>query len=104
MVKIEFTEQAISDIKEIATYIGFDSIHFASLQVTKIFTKTEILENYPFIGRVVPELNIKSVREIFEGNYRVIYRIVNKELVHIVTVYHSRRLLKRSDLKRIIGK
>lgn len=104
MAKIEFTEQAISDIKDIAIYISFDSVTFASLQVEKIFAKSETIENYPFIGRVVPELKIKSVREVFEGNYRIIYRIMNKDLIHILTIHHSKRRLNRSVIKRIIKK
>ena len=104
MAKIEFTELAISDINEIATYIGFDSVNYASLQVAKIFAKSETLENNPLIGRVVPELKMKSVREVFEGNYRIIYRIVNKEIIHILTIHHSRRRLNRQDIKRIIKK
>lgn len=102
MAEIAFTEQAISDINDIAAYIGLDSIHYAKLQVEKIFGKAEILENHPFLGRVVPELNNKSIREVLEGNYRIIYRIVAKDVIHILTVHHSKRLLKRSELKNMI--
>lgn len=102
MAKIEFTEQSISDIKEIAAYIALDSAHYAALQVSKIFAKSETLENHPNIGRVVPELNLKSVREIIEGNYRIIYKIVDRELIHILTIHHSSRQLKRTSLKQIV--
>ncbi len=102
MVEVSFTEQALSDINDIAEYIGHDSTHYASLQVEKFFNKTDVLANFPLIGRIVPELNMKSVRELIEGNYRIIYKVVNKNNIHILTIYHSRRLLKRADVKRII--
>ncbi|MEI9809677.1 MAG: type II toxin-antitoxin system RelE/ParE family toxin [Bacteroidota bacterium] len=53
---------------------------------------------------MVPEVKIKSIRELIEGNYRIIYRIVNKNLIHILTFHHSSRKLKRSAIRRIIKK
>jgi toxin ParE1/3/4 len=102
MAEIAFTQQAISDIDEIATFISHDSSHYAKLQVVKFLARCEMLENFPAIGRIVPELNIKSIREIFEGNYRIIYKITDKDTVHILTIHYSRKLLKKSDLKQII--
>jgi len=102
MAEIVFTKQAIQDIEDIALYVSIDSVHYASLEVKKIFKKAESLELQPSIGRIVPELKIKSVREVIEGNYRIIYRIVNKDLIHILTVYHSRRQLKPVNLRRIV--
>ncbi|MCF8449331.1 MAG: type II toxin-antitoxin system RelE/ParE family toxin [Taibaiella sp.] len=102
MAKIEFTRQAISDIEEIAAYISLDSVFYAKMQVSKIFARALSLENHPEIGRVVPELNIKSVREVIEGNYRIIYKIENTKIIYIITVHHSSRQLKRTILKRKI--
>jgi toxin ParE1/3/4 len=104
MVKVVFTLQAIADIDEIATYISHDSIHYAALQVKKFFKKTEILEEHPLAGRIVPETGIKSIRELIEGNYRIIYKIVSKESIHVITVHHSRKLLKSNSIKSIIRK
>ena len=33
MAQVVFTEQAIADIEDIATFIGYDSIRYAELQV-----------------------------------------------------------------------
>ena len=101
MVEVIFTEQSLSDIDEIARYIANDSVYYASLQVEKIFNRTDLLSDFPLLGRIVPEVNQKSIRELIEGNYRIIYRIVSKNTIHILTVYHSKRLLKRTVIKRI---
>ncbi len=101
MAEVVFTEQALSDINDIAEYIANDSIHYANLQVEKFFNKTEILTDFPLIGRIVPELNLKNVRELIEGNYRIIYKVVSKHTIHLLTVHHSRRLLKRSNIYRV---
>ncbi len=100
MVKIKFTDQSISDLEDIANYISIDSKYYASLQVEKFFRRAETLEKFPLIGRVVPELKIESIRELIEGNYRIIYRIVTKDEIHILTIYHSRRLLQKKALKK----
>ena len=104
MVEVKFTEQALNDIEEIALYISADSPHYASLQVQKIFSKTDILENFPNIGRIVPEVKHKFVREIIEGNYRIIYFIFSKTEIHILTIHHSSRKLVRTRLKKLIRK
>lgn len=104
MAEVKFTDQSIDDLNDIAEYISNDSVFYAELQVQKLINRTDILENFPLIGRIVPELNLKSVREIIEGNYRIIYRVVNKSMIHILTFHHSRRKLKRTVIKTMIKK
>jgi len=64
MAKLSWTEQAISDINDICDFIAKDSPFFARLFADKIFNATEKLKNFPEAGRVVPELDKKSIREI----------------------------------------
>jgi toxin ParE1/3/4 len=78
MVKIVWTELSTSDLKEIFDFIADDSFRYASITANKIYNRVQpILEN-PYIGRMVPEFTKKSIREIIEGNYRIIYRIKKK--------------------------
>ena len=102
MAEVKFTEQSIGDLEEIASYISTDSPHYASLQIQKLIQRTNILEKYPSIGRVVPELKVKSIRELIEGNYRIIYHLVNKTMVHILTIHHSRKKIIRSRIRNIL--
>jgi plasmid stabilization system protein ParE len=44
------------------------------------------------MGRVVPEIGQKNIRERFVYSYRVIYRI-ELELILVVAVIHGSRLL-----------
>ena len=102
MAEVKFTLQSISDLEDIAEYISKDSFFYASMQVQKLIKRTDLLEKQPLRGRVVPELKIKSIRELIEGNYRIVYRIVNDNMSHILTFHHSKRKLTRSRIKRII--
>ncbi|MBI1781286.1 MAG: type II toxin-antitoxin system RelE/ParE family toxin [Sphingobacteriales bacterium] len=104
MGEVRFTEQSVNDLEEIGRYISLDSTTYARLQIEKIISRTDILEIFPRIGRVVPELNNKSVREIIEGNFRIIYLIVNKQTVHILTIHHSARRFNATQLRKLIRK
>ena len=98
MVRIKWLLAAKNDLKEIYDYISLDSKRYAKLQVERIQNKTEILKSQIEIGKIVEELNEPKVREILEGNYRIIYRIVSKNELHILLVHHGARDLS----KRII--
>ena len=100
MVEVRWTPQAIEDIENIANYIAKDSSKYAIVKVTEFFDAAFILENYPYSGRIVPEVGSKNIRELIVGFYRLIYRIKNSNLVEIITVYHSYRLLKHKSNKR----
>jgi len=49
------------------------------------------------IGRTVPEINDKNIREIIKGSYRIIYQIKKSRHAEILTVFHSSRLLNEKD-------
>ena len=102
MAEVKFTDQSLDDLEDIAEYISKDSLFYAGMQVEKLIRRTDILEQFPAIGRIVPELKNKSIREIIEGNYRIVYRIVNREMIHILTFNHSRRKLKPTVIRETI--
>jgi len=96
MVQINWTHQAKNDLKKISEYISKDSKRYARLQIAKLRARTIILKSQTESGKVVEELNDTSIRELVEGNYRIIYKVVSLERVDILTVHHAARdLFKR---------
>lgn len=95
MVSIIWTESALSDIIEIKEYISLDSSLQAALISEAIFTKTQVLLQFPEVGKPVPELQDKVYREILFKKYRIIYRLA-EETIFILSVHHSARLLKNN--------
>jgi len=89
---IIWSERAVADIESIAEYIASDSEFYAASVVRAILQKTRRLADFPFIGRVVPEFDDRSIREIFAYSYRIIYSIENDQ-INIAAVVHGRRLL-----------
>ncbi|MGL5892819.1 MAG: type II toxin-antitoxin system RelE/ParE family toxin [Bacteroidia bacterium] len=94
MVEIKWTNQAIGDVESIAKYIAADSVRYAEVQVNRFFDVVQILHTQPKAGRIVPEYNKASLREIIVGNYRLVYKIVSIKQIDILTVHHSARMLK----------
>lgn len=47
----------------------------------------------PGIGRKVPEKNDDNIRELLDGNYRIIYEIKGEERIEILNLHHSSRPL-----------
>jgi len=95
MVQIRWLEEAKTDLKEIFEYISFDSRRYARLQVERIQQHTKILKVYPYIGKIVDELENPEIRELIEGNYRIIYRVVSETRIDILLIHHGARDLKR---------
>ncbi len=93
MVKVIWTESALSDLNDIGEFIAKDSVRYAELTVSKLFESADILETHPKAGKKVPELNSNSFRELIRGSYRIIYCLVDEVHIEILTVHRSSRLL-----------
>lgn len=91
MAKIVWTDQSVFDLKDIFDYISKDSRRYAEDQIKRIKSKTTILKTQPESGRIVQELGILQIRELIEGNYRIVYRLLSAELIEILTIHHSAR-------------
>ncbi|WP_423820099.1 type II toxin-antitoxin system RelE/ParE family toxin [Salinimicrobium sp. TIG7-5_MAKvit] len=98
MVQINWTVQAREDLQSIVKYIARDSLKYARLQIIRIRLRTKILTSHIYSGKIVEEINREDIRELIEGNYRIIYRIVDQERVDILTVHHSARDLGKRKL------
>ena len=94
MVKVKWTDFALENLIAIGDYIEKDSLFYAQRVVNQLFDSVDILENFPLSGRVVPEYNDITIRELIRGNYRIVYKLVSENDIDIVTVHHSARLLK----------
>ena len=54
--------------------------------------KADMLEQFPEIGRVVPEEQDENIREIILPPYRIIYRVLAEaQVVAIARVWHGAR-------------
>ena len=89
-MKIVWSEPAVADLDAIRYYIARDSEVYADALILEIFESTDRLDRFPKSGRVVPELNDLTTREIIVGSYRVMYDIAG-DVVRILGVLHGAR-------------
>lgn len=82
---------ALTDVEAIATYISRDSVAYAAAVVKRILDSTRNLTKFPLMGRIVPEFDEPTIREVFAFNYRIIYRVEGTSIT-IASVIHGRRL------------
>jgi len=94
MVSINWTELAVQDLRDIHDYIAKDSKFYADRYIDKLIDRVDQLESQPKSGRIVPEFGIISIREIIEGNYRIVYQINNSSSISILRIHHAARELK----------
>ena len=98
MVRINWTFQAKEDLNAIAEYISKDSKRYAKLQVIRLKNRTRILKTQIRTGKIVPEINRENIRELIEGSYRIIYKIVENNQIDILTIHHSARDLTKRKI------
>ena len=91
MGKVIWSPSAYNDVDLIAEFIARDSVDRASMFVSQLIEKTEILIMHPKAGRVIPEMNDVNKRELIYGSYRIMYRLINKNEVRITGVIHTAR-------------
>lgn len=96
MTKVRWTPQAADDLEAIYEFIARDSPHYAQITVEGIIAAIDRLEQFPLLGRHVPETSQADVRELIKPPYRIVYR--TGEIVKILTVFRGSRLFP-SDLE-----
>ena len=96
MAELIWAPSAIKDIREIAEYIENDSVLAAENMVQLFFEKAAMLVEHPHFGKSVPELENPKFREILVSRYRIIYELVSKNKIHILSVHHQSRLLQNN--------
>lgn len=96
-MKIIWTELAVEKLEEFADYIALDKPSAALNWVRKIQKSVNKLKDFSESGRKVPEIKRTNIREIIDGNYRIIYRIEKKRIA-ILTIRNCRQLLADDDV------
>lgn len=91
MTDVVWSAVALRDLESIRDYIAQDSAAYADLVVRRIMAAVERLRTFPESGRVVPERDDPSIREVVLRPYRIVYRL-HDGAVEIATVFHAARL------------
>jgi plasmid stabilization system protein ParE len=96
---IEWSRRAQADIRDLKAYIAKDSPYYAQRFTERAIASVEKLEQFPKIGRPVPEAEGRDdVRELIYQGYRIIY-LTQPGRIFIVTIIHGSRDLSGGEAK-----
>ena len=91
-MKVVWTKQAQRDIKAIYDYIACDSAFYAAEVVEAILDAEQRIGEHPTAGGMVRERLRRDLRQVKRYSYRIIYRVLPKQ-IDVITVVHERRNL-----------
>ena len=88
--RVVWTRRALDAVDEIAEFVATDSTAAAARLVDAFVEAAGTLDTLTERGRIVPEFDDASIREIFVHDFRVIYRL-KARYVEVLTVVHGAR-------------
>ena len=96
--RVRWTEPAENAVQRQAAYIAQDSPRYAAALVRSARDAARLLKQFPKRGRVVPEENNPTLRELFVfKSYRMLYQVIDEEHeVRIIAFVHGARLLENA--------
>lgn len=94
MVKLNWLKIASEDLTQIYNYIYQDSIYYSMKTINEIVDLIKHLEFSPYMGRKVPEYDLREVRELIYKSYRIIYEVRSNKIL-ILRIWHSARKLPK---------
>jgi plasmid stabilization system protein ParE len=90
--QIIWSEQARDDLQSIVLFIAQDNSPVAESFGYLLMSQVDVLAQFPQIGRMVPEENDPTIREIVFRSYRIIYKVLEeKQRVAIARIWHGAR-------------
>ena len=81
---------AKQDLKKIYDYIARDSKYYAEKVSEDILERSEKLNEFPEIGRIVPEIGEVNIREVLVYSYRLIYEI-SSDKIEVLALIHCKQ-------------
>ncbi len=91
-MKVNWTQKGRQRLQQLYNYIADDQPANALKFIDQLTRCAESLAAHPRSGKIVSKYQRDDIREVYEGRYRIIYRIL-PDRIDILTVRHSGRLL-----------
>ena len=94
MADLIWSDEAVADLEATLAYIARSSPRYAAVVVGRLVDAVERLVEFPESGRIVPELEDPTIREVVHGSYRIVYELRgggSEQRVEILTVFHGSR-------------
>ena len=94
--KLTWSPAARDDLHDIVVFIAQDNPSRAMSFGYELISETDRLQEFPALGRIVPEYRNDDIRELVFRPYRIVYRVSRENKVcEIARVWHSARGIPR---------
>lgn len=91
MPRVNFTEQALSDLEQIFKFLEQEAPDFAITVGEEIVDATSVLQRHPLIGRPTPHNLRELVISKGRSGYVALYRFLpSKDRIDILAIRHQR--------------
>jgi addiction module RelE/StbE family toxin len=90
--EVVLSRTATVDLAEVVEYIARDNPAAAVRFGHQLLAHTRKLKDFPEIGRVVPEFQVATLRELIHGSYRIVYEVDDvKKIIAVARFWHAAR-------------
>ena len=89
-MRVFWTDAAFGQLESIRDYFARTSPEYAQKLVERLVNRSEKVADFPRSGRMVPEYEIDEVRQVIEGQYRIIY-LIKEDQIEILALIHTSR-------------
>lgn len=94
--KLVWSPAARDDLHDIVVFIARDNPNRAMSFGYELISETDRLQEFPELGRIVPEYRDGNIREIIVRPYRIVDRVDHERgLSEIARIWHSARGLPK---------
>lgn len=91
-MRVHWTARAETRLDAIHAYIAQENPSAAVRLVQAMLSRSQQIGEFPSSGRRVPDYARDDVRELIEGDYRIIYLIL-ADRIDVLAVMHGAQLL-----------
>lgn len=88
-MRVFWTDAALGQLESIRDYFARTSPKYAQKLVERPVNRSEKVADFPRSGRMVPEYEIDEVRQVIEGQYRIIYSKSSPLSTRLARDYHK---------------
>src|SRR5438093_7855202 len=92
--KVVWTKQGYNTLDEAVAYVAQDSLTAAQQLLESALDTAESLAVFDERGRIVPELQESSVRELLVQRYRLIYEVYDTKVEILAFIHGAREFAK----------
>jgi addiction module RelE/StbE family toxin len=89
--KVIWSPTALSQLRQISDYISLTAESHANSVLTRIVDGTRSLEDFPLMGRRVPESVRDDLREILVIKWRIIYEVSQYDVCILQVIHGAQR-------------